>query len=145
MGIQNKKCIKGVIHIFEEQIIWQFQKLFFENLWISPLPADHHIFWKKHPRKKCQKVDPHYFSILRGVCFLSFFLSFHSKCLQMQFSLKKPFLALFCGFRGKLQKVNPHYFSILRGVCFLHFFRKTAVSASKCNFLIKSHLFPLFE
>ena len=52
------------MHTFEEQIIWQFQKLFFENLRIRALPPDHCIFWKKHPRKKCQKVDPHYFSIL---------------------------------------------------------------------------------
>ena len=54
VGIQNEKCIRGVIHIFEEQIIWQFQKLFFEN-GISPLPADHHIFWKKHHRKNVRK------------------------------------------------------------------------------------------
>ena len=63
------------MHIFEEQIIWQFQKLFFENPRIRALPPDHHIFWKKHPRKKCQKVDPHYFSILEGVYFLHFSLS----------------------------------------------------------------------
>ena len=23
VGIQNKKCIRGVLHIFEEQIVWQ--------------------------------------------------------------------------------------------------------------------------
>ena len=45
----------------------------------------------------------------------------------------------------KISESKPHYFSILRGVCFLHIFWKTAVSASKRNFLIKSHLFPLFE
>ena len=29
--------------------------------------------WTKHPREKCQKIDPHYFSILEGVYFLTFF------------------------------------------------------------------------
>ena len=47
-------------------------KIFFFNLdLLSPL--QNAIFWKKHPREKCQKVDPHYFSILMGVCFLPFF------------------------------------------------------------------------
>ena len=36
-------------------------------------PLRYHIFWKKHPRAKCQKVDPLYFSILMGVYFLHFF------------------------------------------------------------------------
>ena len=53
-------------------------------------PLQNAIFWKKHPREKCQKVD-------------------------------------------------PHYFSILMGVCFLPFFQKTTLSASNCNFLLKSH------
>ena len=55
-------CIRGVMHIFEEQIIWQFQKVFFENLGIRSKPPWPHIFWMKHPREKCQKVDLHYFS-----------------------------------------------------------------------------------
>ena len=28
------------MHIFEEQIIWQFQKEFFESLWIRAKPPD---------------------------------------------------------------------------------------------------------
>ena len=81
------------MHIFEEQIIWQFQKLFFENPRIRALPPDHHIFWKKPPREKSQKVDPHYFSILEGV-----FFTFSSSPLSASKLLKTAILPL------KLQK-----------------------------------------
>ena len=41
--------------------------------WGPLSPPQNAIFWIKHFRGKLQKVNPHYFSILRGVCFLHFF------------------------------------------------------------------------
>ena len=62
---------------------------------LGPSPLDHHIFGKKHPREKCQKVDP-------------------SSASKLQFSLKKMESITFCqeiavlrpasGFLKKIEK-----------------------------------------
>ena len=44
---------------------------------------------KKHLREKLKKVDPHYFSILKGVYFLHFFSKNPSKCLKTAILPKK--------------------------------------------------------
>ena len=65
-------------------------KFFFFNLdLLSPL--QNAIFWLEHPREKCQKVDPHYFSILRGVCFLPFFHKTTLSVSNCNFLLKSHF------------------------------------------------------
>ena len=67
------KNVSKVWYIFLKNKLYDNSKNYFSKiLGLAPLPADHHIFWKKHPRKKCQNVD-HYFSILEGVYFLPFF------------------------------------------------------------------------
>ena len=50
------------------------KKHFLKILGLAQSPLDPHIFCKKHPRKICQKVDLHYFSIS--------FSKNHSKCLK---------------------------------------------------------------
>ena len=57
------------------------KKYFSKIFGLGPSPLDHHIFWKKHPREKCQKVNPHYFSILFST-FFTFFSKNPSKCLK---------------------------------------------------------------
>ena len=42
------------MHIFEDQIIWKFQKVFLKIFALHPRPLDTCIFWKNHPREKCQ-------------------------------------------------------------------------------------------
>ena len=57
-----------MIHIFEEQILWQFQKYFLKIMGLlDPSPLEYHIFWKKHTREKM--FDPHYFSIVLSSLF----------------------------------------------------------------------------
>ena len=53
-------------------------------------PLEYHIFWRKHPRKKWQKVDPHYFSILEGVYFLHFCPKNPLRPSKLQFYPLKP-------------------------------------------------------
>ena len=56
--------------------IWQFQRVFLKIFWLHPSPLDTPNFWKKHPREKWQKVDPHYFSLS------SLFSKNPSRCLK---------------------------------------------------------------
>ena len=54
------KIISKVWYIFLKSKLYDNSKKYFSKiLGLNPSPIDHHIFWKKHPRKKCQKVDPH--------------------------------------------------------------------------------------
>ena len=66
------------------------------------MPLEYHIFWKKHRRKKWQKVDPHYFSILEGVYFLQFFPKTTLSALKLQFVEKYLLLAIFRVLEGKI-------------------------------------------
>ena len=68
--------------------------IFFFNLELLS-PLQNAIFWKKHPREKCQKVDPHYFSILMGVCFLPFFQKTTLSASNCNFLLKSHFSSFF--------------------------------------------------
>ena len=78
----------------------------FQKFWYlvqHPSPLDNHIFCKKHPRKKCQKVDPHYFTILEGDYFLHFFSSFkgpQNQDLAQNCNFLTKYYVL--NFRGKL-------------------------------------------
>ena len=76
------------MHIFEEQIIWQFQKAFFENLGISPKPPDPHFFCKKHPRKKMSESRlPLFFNFRGGLLSFIFSKKNHSQCLKLNFAI----------------------------------------------------------
>ena len=70
--------IKNVLEVWciflKSNLKLQFQKHFSKILGLAPSPLDPHIFWKKHPRKKCPKVDPNWFSLI--------FSKNHSKCLK---------------------------------------------------------------
>ena len=90
--------IRGVIHVFEEQIICQNQNVFFEILGLDPIPLEHHIFWKKHPREKCQRVDSPLFFSFRG----GHFLQFYPSASKLQFFDKMSTFSLYWGFRGKI-------------------------------------------
>ena len=56
--------------------------------WGPLSPLQNTIFWLKHVREKLQKVNPHYFSILRGVCFLHFFRKTALSASNCNFLLK---------------------------------------------------------
>ena len=74
------------------------KKCFLKIFALHPSPLDTCIFRKKHPREKCQKVDPHYFSILEGVYFLPFFSKKHSKTDKRW---KSPFSAVLSRFLAR--------------------------------------------
>ena len=78
------------------------KKCFLKIFALHPSPLDTCIFWKKHPREKCQKVDPNYFSILDGVYFLHFFPKTTLNASKWQFLYKISTFSPFWSFRGKI-------------------------------------------
>ena len=81
-GGSNFEKSSRVWYIFSEAIFCPEKEN--ENLKIfgwEKSPLEYHIFWKKHPRKKWQKIDPHYFSIY----FLQFFPKTTLSALKLQF------------------------------------------------------------
>ena len=122
------------------------KKCFLKIFALHPSPLDTCIFWKKHPREKCQKVDPNYFSILDGVYFLYFFPKTTFSASKLQFLFKK---STFVGFRGeievwdtysgfckKVKKVDPPKLVILGGVLLSSLLAK---NPSKC---LKTAILP---
>ena len=84
--------------------IYYFSKTFLDLkffLEFGPLgPLKKPIFWIKHFREKLQKVNPHYFSILRGVCFLHFFRKTAPSASNSNF------LQIFCEILKKMKTIT---------------------------------------
>ena len=89
-GYGREKC-SGACDIFLKAIFCpEKEKIILKMFGWEKSPLEYHIFWKKHPRKKWQKVDPHYFSILEGVYFLHFCPKNPLRPSKLQFYPLKP-------------------------------------------------------
>ena len=100
------------------------KKCFLKIFQWHPSPLDSCIFWKKHPRKKWQKIDPHYFSILEGVYFLQFFPKTTLSALKLQFVEKYLLLAILRVLEGKIAvlRVLEGFLDKSEEITFCHFF-----------------------
>ena len=84
------KMLQGMIYIFKSDLLSWKRKQKFGNVWLGKKPLEYHIFWKNYPRKKWQKVDPHYVSILETVYFLDFCPKNLLRPSKLQFYPLKP-------------------------------------------------------